>query len=358
MRDYLRAVSLLVGTQIGAGVLGLPYAIKGLGFFWGSIAIALAGILMGLTALFLLDAIYRTNPRFHLFELFEHHLGKKGSILFTILLLFSVYGALSAYTYGISQSIEHLLGVDPTISGVIVWGILSFVVLMGLRLSSTVEFGAVTLMGLLFLLTVLWLIPYIIPYHVPLNERYKELFTAISISVFAFYMHLVIPEAVSILKDRKLVAKAIMHSFVITTLLYILFSLAVIGTLREETPEISIFGLVNVLGPFYAPLAYIIPLLTMLTSFIGVALGAVDMVTEYIRRRFAGWIIVVLPPLLMFLLHLRFYESLLFGSLGLLFVGGILPSYLMIKIHGRKHPLPYLTLLIFLLILISQLLPA
>ena len=48
------ASAILIGTQIGAGVLGLPYALKDTGF--GGIVIIIAvGILTLLTALFVLE---------------------------------------------------------------------------------------------------------------------------------------------------------------------------------------------------------------------------------------------------------------------------------------------------------------
>ena len=46
------ASAILIGTQIGAGVLGLPYALREAGPILGVIVIILTGLLTLLTALF------------------------------------------------------------------------------------------------------------------------------------------------------------------------------------------------------------------------------------------------------------------------------------------------------------------
>ena len=362
-REGWKAVALIVGTQIGAGVLGLPYAIKGLGFFWGATAIFTGGILMLLTALFLLEAFYRTNPHFHLFDLMEYYFGRLGAIIFWILLVVAAYGALSAYLDGMSEALYHLFSVPVLWTGLFLWLLLTFIVLKGLKLSSTVESAAVVLLLLLFLVTILWALPYIHFYHVPLSKAgYDVFFTAMSIAIFAYFMHLIVPEVIRLTKSKRTAAEAIYTAFIITITTYILFSLAVIGVLGKNTPEISVFGLVKVFGSYFAPIAYLIPLFTMFTSFIGVSLGAADMTKEFLRRRDASVFLVVLPPVIFFLLGTSFFSALFIGSVALVLAGGIIPSILAIKMK-RSRLLPYrklvaeIALFIFSLVLLWDLLP-
>ncbi len=360
-KEYWKAVALVVGTQIGAGVLGLPYAIKGLGFFWGSVSILLAGFLMMLTALFLVEALYRTNPNYHLFELVEHHFGRTGGIVFMFLIVLAVYGALTAYLSGMSESLNRLLGLDTLWTGILLWAVLSYAVVRGLRFSSAVESAAVTLLLILFGVVLLWSIPYITPYHIPLTEAQLDaFFTAFTVSVFAFFAHLIIPEVVKIVRSKETAARVIYHSFIITSLVYVLFSLSVIGVLADSTPEISIFGLVDVFGAVFSPIAYLIPLFTMFTSFLGVALGTTDMLREFLRKRVISASIVLVPPLVAFLLGYRFFGSIVFGSLGLILAGGVVPSLLLIKLK-RSRMIPYrvwiagLSLIVFVFVFLWDL---
>ncbi len=359
-REVWKAVALLVGTQIGAGVLGLPYAIKGLGVFWGGVTILVAGVLMLLTALFLVESLYVTNPRYHLFDLIEHHFGRAGAVVFLILVVLAVYGALSAYLEGMGEALHNLVGGNTVVWGVLLWALLSLVVVAGLRTSANVETAAVALLILLFGLTVLWSIPYLKPYHVPISwERIGDLVTAFSVAVFAYFVHLSLPEAVRLVKDKRSVVDAIYKAFIITAAIYTLFSIAVISVLGENTPEISIFGLVNVFGPFFGLIAYLVPLFAMLTSFIGVGLGTVDMTTEYVGKRWLALLLILLPPLFIFLLGASFFGSILLGSLALVLAGGVVPSLLIIKIKRAKL-IPHrvlvavFTLLVFLFVFLWE----
>ena len=357
-RDVWRAVALLVGAQIGAGVLGLPYAIKDLGFFWGGFTIVLAGVVMMATALFLVEALYSTNPHFHLFDLVEEHFGRLGAVLFLLFLLVSIYGALSAYLDGMGQSINHLTGIDATQASVVLWLLLSAVVVLGLRTTANTEAGAVILLLILFALTVLWAVPYVKPYfHVLTENKLKAFASAFSVAVFAFFVHLTVPEAVRLVKKKKPTVEAVYNAFIITIAVYVLFSLSVIGVLGNKTPQISVFGLVDVFGPYFAIIAYLIPLVTMLTSFVAVGLGAVDMLTEALRLRWLALILVLLPPLIIFLLGLDFFHSILLGSIGLLLAGGIVPSLLVIKmkrggIIPHRTAVAYASLILFLSVLL------
>ena len=361
VQEKWKTVALLTGTQIGAGVLGLPYAIKGLGFFWGTTAILLASLLTYITALFLVDALYRTNPNYHLFELVEHHYGPIGSYLFTLFILISAYGAMTAYLVGMGESIQYFIHVSAVIDAVVLWALLSYTIYAGIRLSSDVESAGTFLLVLLFLITILWAIPFIKPYHVPISAQNLSLFfTAVSVSIFAFFIHLIIPEAVRSLRNKKEVAEALGITFLISTTIYILYSLAVIGVLGDKTPEISIFGLVPIFGSIFGPIAYLRPLLTMLTSFLGVGLGSMDMLSEFIRKKYISASIVLVPPLLMYLLHVSFFQSLVFGAVGLILAGGIVPSLLVLTMKRRRVVsyrvwLAGLTLFIFTLILIWEL---
>lgn len=341
-------MALIVGTQIGAGVLGLPAAIKHLGFFWGTTTILLAGLLLYLTALYTVDALYRINPNIHLAELVELSLGKRWSTLFTIFLLIASWGALTAYLNGMSEALANYVNGERLVLGVILWMVLTVIVAMGLKVSSEVESAAVFLMIFLFGLTVLWAIPFLKPYHVGIEKALPYIPQAFGVAVFAFFAHLVIPEVIRIERDKKKVITTVGLGFAITASVYILFSLAAIGVMGENVPDIAVFGLAKVFGHLYAPIAYAIPLLTMLTSFIGIGTGMSDMLIEIIRRRALALGITLFPPVMFFISGLSFHSALVIGSLGLLMAAGIIPALLSIKTRGIT-PLNLAILVLFLI---------
>ncbi len=340
-------MALLVGTQIGAGVLGLPAVIKNLGFFWGAMTILAAGLLLYLTALYTVDALYKINPNVHLAELVEMGLGRRWSILFALFLLIATWGALTAYLNGMSEALTFFIDGNKFVLGVILWLILSTIVVLGLKVSSEVESAAVFLMLLLFGLTILWALPFLKPYHINIERALPFIPKAFGVAVFAYFAHLVIPEVIKLERDRRRVVSAVGLGFAITATVYTLFSLATIGVMGENVPDIAVFGLAKVFGSLYAPIAYTIPLLTMLTSFIGIGTGMSDMLVEVIRRKSFALTLTLLPPIIFFISGLNFQGALVVGSLGLLMAGGIIPSLLSIKLRGPT-PLNLSVLVIFL----------
>ncbi len=356
---FWEAVFLLVGTQIGAGILGLPKVVAGLGTFWGSAAIFLAGVLTLFTAIFLLEALYQTNPRYHIYDLSRHYLGKIGIIL-TLAVLYSGYGALTAYIGGMAEILESLFGIPAVVGGVAFWIIFGAIVYRGLKLSGVTEEALNLFMLLLLATIVVWVVPHSSTYVRPFDL--SKFFTAFSVAVFAFFGHVVIPEIAREFRNPYKSAAVVVTAFSITLLVYLVFSLSIAGVTKENTTDIATEGLIPILGKYFALVAYTFPVLTISTSFIGVGLGQVDILREMIRNRHVAWILALLPPLLLFVLGFRaFVETIFLSSLGLLIAGGILPPILFIL--SRRHHRPiyyidtrfaYVVLAFFVLVLIHS----
>src|SRR3990167_1848687 len=72
------AITSLIGTIIGAGILGLPYVISQVGLFYGAILIVLLGLAFLGINLFLGEIVLRTNGKHQLTGYAEKYLGPKG----------------------------------------------------------------------------------------------------------------------------------------------------------------------------------------------------------------------------------------------------------------------------------------
>ncbi|HDD31926.1 MAG TPA: amino acid permease, partial [Thermococcus litoralis] len=123
------ASAMLIGTQIGAGVLGLPYALRKAGVL-GVLVVIIAGLMTLLTALFVLEVASK-NPEKSLSKLTEEHLGKMGGVLMFLSISALAYGALIAYIAGSAEIISSLTNIKPEIAALIFWGLMSVIVFMG-----------------------------------------------------------------------------------------------------------------------------------------------------------------------------------------------------------------------------------
>ena len=91
------AVATMVGYIIGAGMLGIPFAVARSGFLTGLITIIGLGIGVMFLNLYLGEIILRTKGEHQLTGYAEKYLGNTGKILMIFVMIFGVYGALVAY---------------------------------------------------------------------------------------------------------------------------------------------------------------------------------------------------------------------------------------------------------------------
>src|SRR3989338_6366946 len=116
MSKTYQAISILDGTIIGAGVLGIPYVVMQSGFGIGLINIFLIAFVMTIILLYLGEIGLRTKADHHLTGYANLYLGKKGKILMFIAFVFGIYSALLAYLIGEGESFSQLIFSSPQYS--------------------------------------------------------------------------------------------------------------------------------------------------------------------------------------------------------------------------------------------------
>ena len=360
--SFFSAVALLIGTQVGAGVLGLPKVLAPLGFFWGPVALFVAAYLLAMTAVMLVEAIYLTNPRYHYFDLASHYLGSFGIIL-VLTILYAGYAALVAYISGLGQVLSSLAGGDPLFWSFIAWAALSAVVFFGLRLSGPAEESLTVFMILLVVTIFLWALPEMQPYTARFD--FPSFAIAMGVAVFGFFSHTLIPEVVQGFRNMNKTIIAIFFSFSIVFVTYTLFSLSIMGAAGSEITEIGTLVLAENLGNDLSIIAILLPLLTITTSFIGMGTAQRDILQEIVKNRLLAWIFAVLPPLVLYILGYGAFVGMIWlASLGMIVACGILPPILLLYARKEKRrsltPIPdwfaYTTLTFFAVLLVYSVL--
>ncbi len=294
----LGAIGLAISTTIGAGVLGLPKA-----FF----LVGPAGIAIGLVvALFLLisaymlaDLLKRESKPVQIPALIADYLGQKWKYFVYLTLIFSMYGALSAYLIGFGDQLEVLIGLAPLMGGLFLFLFGAFVVFKGTRLIEDINLPISALM-VAFLVGVALLNL--------LNFRGFE-FSAPTVKagmqfagtmLFALFGLNILPEINYLTKGRAKLAYTL--STLVCFFLYLLFAVTTVGVLGSETTGLGTAGLASFYGGAYNLAISIFTLFALLTSFLGIGLG-MRHIYEYDFRlpRLGATLAVVLPPLAIFL---------------------------------------------------------
>ncbi len=362
--DWVLAGFTFSGTIIGAGVLGLPYALSKPGFLIGSIELIALGLLNLFLALMIGEISLRTKEDHQMIGLAKKYLGKKGFYLMSFSILLGFYGALLAYMQGSSDILFALFSL-PHIFGKILFLVsLGVIVYLGLNALKLFESLLVPLIIVFIIsLSALSFLDFNLQNLFYLNP--KEFFYPVGILLFAFAGAGVIPEIKEMIKNKVELKKAIYLGMAIPIFLYFIFCFSVIGTLDGKVTEIATIGLGEKFG--YIPLLFgnLFALLAMATSFISLATAIKrSYIEDFGLGKNIAFVLAISPCLISFLNLATFIQILgITGSItaSLFFILSIL-IFFRAKEEGEREPefkvklpkiLGYILILFFVLVLIS-----
>ncbi|ANF22388.1 aromatic amino acid transport family protein [Thermococcus piezophilus] len=294
------ALAVLIGTQIGAGVLGLPYAAKSVGLIPAVVVLISVMVLMLFTARVVLDFSARMKGA-QLSTIAKRTLGRGGGLLMFVSVTVMSFGALLAYIAGMGSVFASLFGVSETLGALIFWVLASLVIYLGLEASGKSELVMSLVMLFLFLAVAVMLLP-----RGRLeNALYMSdsgLWAIVGVSIFALGCHTVIPDVYKGLGSYEETKKLLNWAFVIPTAIYALFMASFLLVFGTETPQIATQALESIYGRTGLIIGNLIPLFAITTSYIGIGLAQLSNVEEYLRMdRKLAWALTVIPPLAVYL---------------------------------------------------------
>ena len=147
------AITTIIGTIIGAGVLAIPYVVAKSGFLYGALLIILIGLAFLFLNLFTGEIVLRTKTQHQLTGYMEKYLGKWGKRLMAFSMIFGIYGALIAYIIGSGHALKSILGGNPLIYSLIFFTITAVIIYKGIKTTGKAE-----LIIILLLIIVVFLI--------------------------------------------------------------------------------------------------------------------------------------------------------------------------------------------------------
>lgn len=353
------AVAMIVSGTIGAGILGLPYAIAKVGIPLGIIYIIFIGFLMMGLNLLMGSLAAKTNKKMQLIGFAGEYLGKAGKWFTTGLLYFMLWGVLTIYIIGEGEVLAKLFGGSEFF-----WSTVFFIVAVLLIYTGISTIKVVELFLSLGVLAVVLTLSVFSSTHVDIhNWQYMDLANLLfpyGILLFAFYGAAAVPEAHSILlnRDRDFKKAIIIAGFVVMTV-YLIFSIVVIGVTGLNTSEIATIALGDKVGSKVFLLGNIFAALAMGTSCLMAGLAMRDSMSwDFKISPGLSTILVCGAPFLLFVLGLRSFVQ------AMDIVGGVFISmemFLVLLIYWRakqrgdlsvgKYKLHHATLLVILLLI-------
>ena len=264
------AVAIIVGANVGSGILGLAYSSRIAGWPILVLWLAVAGLFTTFSMLYVAESALRTKKPLQLPGLAEKYVGKVGSVLIFISVCANSIGCMVAYTTGSGNILCTLLGL-PNWAGSLLFTVpCVLVVWFGLKATGLWEkfmsTGMVVLLGIIVIASFLsgkadvsravyanW------TYAVPL----------LSSAIFCYIAQYAVPELARGMRHTpKKLPVAIILGMFITGVLLAVVPLAVLSlTGAEEVTQVATLAWGQALGTWALYTANIFALCAMMTSY-------------------------------------------------------------------------------------------
>lgn len=264
------AVAIIVGANVGSGILGLAYSSRLAGWPILVLWLAVAGLFTTFSMLYVAESALRTKKPLQLPGLAEKYVGKVGSVLIFISVCANSIGCMVAYTTGSGNILCTLLGL-PNWAGSLLFTVpCVLVVWFGLKATGLWEkfmsTGMVVLLGIIVIASFLsgkadvsravyanW------TYAVPL----------LSSAIFCYIAQYAVPELARGMRHTpKKLPVAIILGMFITGVLLAVVPLAVLSlTGAKEVTQVATLAWGQALGTWALYTANIFALCAMMTSY-------------------------------------------------------------------------------------------
>ena len=279
MKNYILAVSTLVGTIIGVGMFGLPYAAARAGWGLALVYLAVLGFVVTLIHLAYGEIVLRTTSKHRLVGYAEIYLGQTGKLAGSVIFFVTLYLALLAYLLIGGEFLRIILSGWWDISyttGVMLVAIFGFgVVFKGLKVTGFLE----TVLTTLLVVMILGLAGY--TFNLSDKENFSLLkadgdyFLPYGIILFALAGGSAIPEIRNFLSGRRgqVLKSVIILGTLVPVFVYAIFITAVLGASGNATSPEALAGLASILGQTFVKYGAFIGFLAVITSFFTIGLN-------------------------------------------------------------------------------------
>lgn len=333
---FFQAIAFLIGTVIGAGILGIPYVVQKSGIYLGLAYIIVLGIFSLIINLYVGEVSLRTKGTHELTGYAEKFLGKWGKHALLISLLIEIYGALSAYLLGVSQSFSATLGFSPEFWMVVYFLLMGIILFRGINVVKGYEviFNLAKLILIFAIIIVSFAFFNTGNLAVPVAPNFVLPFGVI---LFSFIGLTAIPELKHILaNDRKRVKNAIIVGSIIPIIVYALFALAVVSVTGDNTSEVGTIALGAKIGFAVILLGNAFAIFSMTTAFLAVALSLIWIFHyDYSINKNISFFAAMLIPLVIALSGFAGFIRIL--SLTGAIAGGITMILCLVMFHKAKE---------------------
>lgn len=324
-RKFLHASAVLIGTMVGVGIYGIPFAFAKAGFFVGMLWLVGLAVIICLFNLIFAELTLSTQGIHQVSGYANIWLGAWGRRLMTVANTIGIYGALLAYMIVAGEFLHNVLSqfltVDPQLYSLLFALAWSLLWVMRPRTIAAFELVLIGMYAAIIIAIAAVGLPHIKPEFLT-GWAAEFWYLPYGIVLFALSGLTAIPIQRTLLAGReRLLRPAIIVSMVVVVALYALFALTIVGVSGDVTSPEALTGLYGILGTPVIMLASLLGILTVSSSFVmlGTALYETYHI-DYRLRPSAAWLLALVPPALFFMSGLRNFIDVI-GLVGAVAIG-------------------------------------
>ena len=309
-KNYIYAVSIMIGTSIGAGIFSLPYVASKSGFFLFLALIIVLGFIMTILHLMYAEITLRTKDKGRLVGYCGKYLGSNGKKIATFVTLVALYGSMLAFIIiggnFLNVIFSPYFGGSEFIYSVLMALFISIGVYISLKLLSIIEL----IMVILLFITIFGVIlkgSFFINVENLLTYNISQSFFPFGAILFSIGALSAIPELEHIMeKKQKRIKNAIIAGSIITIAIYVLFVAVVLGITGSNTSVEALLGLSLSIGNGIVTLGFIFGVFAIATSslVIGINLKEIFWYDYHLSEK-KSWALACFVPLIVFILGFR-----------------------------------------------------
>ncbi len=300
---YLAAVSTTVGTIVGGGILGLPYAVSKSGFIPAIGIFALLGFASILITMYTGELSSRFR-RFHqLPVMVSEYVGKKFRFLVLVVQVLTIYGAQIAYLSGIALVLVFIFGLPFDVSVILIFLLSLPLIYKGYRQVEEAEVPLLFIKIGLILASSISVLTLVNLGNI-VRSNFGGFLGPFGIVLFAMTGYTVIPEIKAELGGTKKLTSVILVSFVIAIAIYLFFTFAFLGAFGSSVAEVATNSIHSV---YYNVLFSFTTIFLLITPYLALSLVLMDSFSyDFKLDRRLSLLPALLVPLIFALFDLNF----------------------------------------------------
>lgn len=338
---FLYSVATLVTTIVGIGIFGIPFSFVKAGFLTGILFLIGVFFVTLLINLMYGEIALRTQKYHQIIGYVDKYLGNSFKKINLFAFILAIYGALVAII-AISgtfwANVFWFVDLSPVVFSFIFFIVSSVVVVGGLKIASKIDLIFLAFFVIAILLISFWGIGNIeiSNYKTIFFEEFWFLPFGITLFAFAGMSSVVLMRELMVGNER-LLKRGIVLGTAVPALLYLIFTITVVGVSGEITSPDAISGLGFFLGPKVLFVGSLLGLFSTFTVFVNTATALKESFQRDMRmRKFHAQLLVLLPPVLLFASGLRNFIEII-GLVGAVAVSINMVVLIFVFISARKN---------------------